>query len=427
MKRRYKALLAILIPVFVIYGLKYTNEEIYTWLMGYMFAIALLFKGSILSLWFASKLKLIAFIKGLTLFQGILLLIKRWLLDNVIAVWIREYIIAHIKEAFIEIKDFYIHLNLKAKLLNIFKILAIGSSVAIVVFYLGYLDKLLFFTQIKMLASGIFQAILTFGTKITTTILSWFASSWFAPILEVFALSYFLNLIEKIFGANNPLSRLFNYLGDRLNELFYFIGIFKEKHIDPLVECKVVSNSKKFNDKLKDMIQNKKILEEYKYFEKFENMIMKGHIDAYYSFKDMYKITDKKEIYKLINQKTKDNIEIVAYVSRNSLGVLLDSKVPDSFYNDIFLLESFASHQKLGVKTYHDDNPHHIDHTDFWVLNTSKFPVTIGSDSENFPKICIMPHGLRMVKTKNIFSYEDRDIYAQYDRVKVYFTAVEYE
>ena len=427
MKRRYKALIAIIVPVVLVYGLKYTNEEIYKWLMGYMFAIALLFKGSLLSLWFASKLKIIAFIKGLTLFQGVALIIKRWLLDNVIAVWIKEYIIDNIKEAFIEIKEFYIHLNLKAKLSNVLRILFWGSIVAIVVFWLGYFDKIFFFAQIKMIASGIFHAILTFTTKFTTQIISWFASSWMAPILEVFALSYILALIEKIFGANNPISRVFNFIGDKLNEFFYYIGIFKQQHIDPIVECEVVSRSKKFNDRLKDMIQNKKILEEYRYFEKFENMIMKGHIDAYYSFKDMHKIKDKKELYKLINQKTKDNIEIVAFVSRNSLGILLEESVPDGYYHDVFLLESFASHQKLGVKTYKDDDPHHIDHTDFWVLNTSRFPVVIGSDSNNFEKICVMPHGLKMVKTKDIFNYQDKDIYATYEGEKVYFTAVEYE
>jgi hypothetical protein len=31
---------------------------------------------------------------------------------------------------------------------------------------------------------------------------------------------------------------------------------------------------------------------------------MKGHIDAYYSFKGMKDVKDKKELYKRINQKT---------------------------------------------------------------------------------------------------------------------------
>jgi hypothetical protein len=424
MKRRYKALIAIIVPVAIVYAFKYTNEEIYQWLMGYMVAVALVFKSTLISLWFASKLKLIAFLKGLTFFQGILLIIKRWFLDNVITVWIKDHIISHLKDAIDEIIDFYLHLNLKAKLFNIFKIILIFVVIGIGAYIVGYFDKLLFFAQIKLLASGIFHAVVTFGAKITTTILSWFASSWIAPILEVFALSYLLALIEKIFGINNPISRLFNFIGDKINSLFYFLGIFKEKHIDPIVECKIVENTKKINQKLKDIIQNKKILQEYQYFQRLENQINKGHIDSYYRFKNMHDITDKQELYRIINEKTNDNIEIVAYISRNSLGTLLDTKVHDDFQHDIFFLESFASDQEHGVKTYQDDNPYHIDHTDFWVLNTSRFPVIIGSKSNNFEKSCIMPHSLRLIKTKHLFDYASKDIYGIYQGVKVDATAV---
>jgi hypothetical protein len=424
MKRRYKALIAIIVPVAIVYSLKYTNEQIYQWLMGYMVAVALVFKSSLISLWFASKLKLISFIKSLTLFQGILLIIKRWFLDNVITVWIKKHIIAHLKDAIDEIIEFYLHLNLKAKLLDIFKIISLFLFIGIGAYIIGYFDKLLFFAQIKLLASGIFHAIVTFSTKITTTILSWFASSWMAPILEVFALSYILALIEKIFGINNPISRFFNFIGDKINSLFYFLGIFKEKHIDPIVECQIVENTKKINQKLQDIIQNKKILQEYKYLQKLESLIQKGHIDSYYSFKEMYKIKDKKELYRIINEKTNDNIEIVAYISRNSLGTLLESDMHDDFRHDIFFLESFASNQEHGVKTYQDDNPYHIDHTDFWVLNTSRFPLIIGSESNNFEKTCIMPHSLRLIKTKHLFSYSSNDIYGTYQGVKVYAKAL---
>ncbi len=288
------------------------------------------------------------------------------------------------------------------------------------------MDHILFFAKVKTIASAIFQGVLTYTTKITSSILSWFASSWLAPIFEVFALSYVLTLIERLFGVNNPISRFFNFIGDRLNQVLYYFGLLKNRHIDPMVKCKVVDNSKKINDSLKNIIKNKKIQEEYRYFERFENLIMQGHIDAYYSFKDMHKIKDKKELYSLINKKTKDNIDIVAYVSRNRLGILLEESVDDSFYHDIFLLESFASHQEYGVKTYKNEDKHHIDHTDFWVLNTSKFPVVIGSISNNFEEECILPNGLRLIKTDKPFSYEDKDIYCEYEGVRVFVTAIEY-
>ena len=174
------------------------------------------------------------------------------------------------------------------------------------------------------------------------------------------------------------------------------------------------------------MIKNKKIREEYKYFERFENIIMKGHIDAYHTFKGMEKITNKKDLYKRINQKTNDNIDIVAYVSRNHLGILLDEEVEDTFYHDIFLLESFASHQEHGVKVYDEaEDPEHIDHTDFWVLNTSKFPVIIGSQSDNFEDECIFPHGLRLIKTDKPFCYASGDVYCEYEGVRVSVSPIE--
>ena len=426
MRRRYKALIAITIPVVLVYGLKVTHEASYEWLMGYMFPTALVFKASILSLWFASKLKIIAFIKGLTFVQATILLVKRWFLDNVLTTWIKENIIDHLVEGFKDVKDFYLLLNLKAKLKNIFTFILGVLIIGIFAHWLGYLDKLLFLTEAKLIASAVFEGILTFSTKITSSILSWFAASWLAPILEVFALSYLLTLLEKWFGTDNPISRFFNFIGDKLNMMLYYLGLIKQKHIDPMVECKVISNSKKINDKLTTMIKNKKIREEYRYFDKFESIIMKGHIDAYHSFKGMKDIKDKKELYKRINKKTNDNIDIVAYASRNTMGVLLDEGVEDTFYHDIFLLESFASHQEYGVKVYDEaEDPEHIDHTDFWVLNTSKFPVIIGSESNNFEDECVFPHGLRLIKTEMPFCYASGDVYCEYEGVRVSVSAIE--
>jgi len=426
MRRRYKALLAIVVPVTLVYGLKYTHAASYEWLMGYMVAVALVFKASILSIWFASKLKIIAFIKGLTFFQGIVLLFKRWVLDNVLTTWIKEHIIDNIVEGLKEVKDYYFRLNLKAKLSNLI-IIVLGTVLMSWLLYLtGYLDNLLLLAELKLLIAGVLKTIIIFFSKIFSWLFSWFAASWFAPIIQVFALSYLLTLIEKWFGPTNPISIFFNFIGDKINVLLYYMGIFKRKHIDPMVACKVVSNSKKIGDTLSLMIRNKKIREEYKYFERFENIIMKGHIDAYHSFKDMDKLTNKKELYTRINQKTNDNIDIVAYTSRNHMGVLLNEEIPNDFYHDIFLLESFASHQEHGVKVYDEaEDPNHIDHTDFWVLNTSKFPVIIGSESNNFEDECIFPHGLRLIKTQNSFCYSSGDVYCEYEGVKVKVTAIE--
>jgi len=238
MRRRYKALLAITLPVTVVYGLKVTHAASYDWLMGYMFAIALVFKASILSLWFASKLKLIAFLKGLTFFQGLLLLLKRWFLDNILMQWLKHNVFEHIIEGLKEVRDYYVRLNLKAKMKNILSIFLGTFLIGLIVYWLGYLDKLLFFAEIKIIASALFEGILTFITKITSSMLSWFATSWVAPILEVFALSYILTLLEKWFGANNPLSRFFNFVGDKLNLGLYYLGLLKPNTLTPWLSVK---------------------------------------------------------------------------------------------------------------------------------------------------------------------------------------------
>jgi len=416
MRRRYKAIIAIIVPVATLYILKYIHPISYEWLMGYMFAVALVFKGSILSLWFASKLKIIAFVKGLTFIKALILIIKRWFMDSVLMVWVKENIIDHLTEGLIEVKSFYMRLNLKAKLKNLIMIL-VGSVIFLwSVHFIGYLDNLFLFAEFKLIIESILKGILLFSSKFFIWISSWFASSWLAPILQVFALSYFLSLLEKWFGADNPLSRFFNFLGDKLNMVFFHLGILKTKHIDPLIDCKVIDKSKKMGDGISKMIQNKKIYTEYKYFEEFETSIMKGHINAYHSFKGMEDIKDKKELYTIINQRTADNIDIVGFVSRNSMGVLLEEGVEDTFYHDIFILESFASCHKHGVKVQNTDD---IDHTDFWVLNTSKFPINIGSLKDNFPLECIPPNGIKFIKTKEAFDYKDRDIYCEYEGVRV--------
>jgi hypothetical protein len=153
---------------------------------------------------------------------------------------------------------------------------------------------------------------------------------------------------------------------------------------------------------------------------------MKGHIDAYYSFKGMDKITDKKALYTRINQKTSNNLDIAAFVSRSASGELLNESVPSNFYHDVFLLESYASHKEHGVKIYDEPADElHITNKDFWVMNTSAFPVTIRSNSHNFEDMYVPAHGLKLIKAKNPFCYKHGDIFCEYKDKRVAATAIE--
>jgi len=426
MKRRYKALIAIVVPVILVTLLKFTHDASYQWIMGYMVAVALVFKTSIASMWLAAELHMVSFIAGLTIFQASILLIKRWLLDSVMAQWIQTHIIENVIDALKEAKDFYMRQDLKAKFKNIFVFLFGITISGWLLYVVGFLDNLVLFAELRLFIAGVFSAIVTFLTKIASWGLSVLAITWLGPIIEVFALSYLLIRLESWLGSNNILSRTFNFVGEKINLILYYLGILKDKHIDPLILDPMINKSKQMGTQLSTNIRHKKIQEEYRSFESFENIIMKGHIDAYFSFKGTDKCPNKKAMYTRINKKTSHNIDIVAYAERDSSGRLLEEDSVTNFYHDVFFLESFASHKEHGVKVYDEpQDEYHINSNDFWVMNTSKYPITVGSNKNNFEKVTISSHGLELIKAHEPFCYKNGDVYCEYEDVKVSVTALE--
>ena len=412
MKRRYKALIAILVPVAIMAILSQIHEVSYNYIMGYMIAVVLVFKSSILSLWLVSKLKILHFLKGLTIFQALLLGVKRWFIDNMVSKWLEKHIFKHLKKPFHELFQYYKAINFKTKMKN-FIVIVLPLGIGVWLMYItDVLSHLALFVELKVIIIGFFKALFAIATKIFL----WLTSSWFAPIFEVFALSYLLTLLEKFLGKNNPISRVFNYIGDKLNDFLSLLGVLNDKHIEPILNKNVSNHSERFGNKISKMIRDKKIREEYLYFDNFQNIILKGHINAYYSFPGMENVEDKKELYRLINKKTADNIDIIAYVSRNGKGDLLDESYPDDFYHDIFLLKGIASNRSHGVRIQNDTE---IDYTDFWVLNTSKYPVWIKSKSDCVKDQELKANEMRFIKTKAHINFKHNDLYFEYDGTSV--------
>jgi len=420
MKRRYKALIAILTPVAIMAILSYVHPISYNYIMGYMVAVVLVFKSSILSLWFVSKLKLLHFLKGLTLFQGLLLGVKRWFIDNLLSKWLDKHVIRHFKKPFKELFQYYNAINFRTKIKN-FIIVILPLGIGVWLMYLtDVLTHLAVFVELKVVIIGFFKALWVVVAKVFL----WLTSSWFAPILEVFALSYLLTLIERVLGKNNFISKSFNYIGDKMNDFLAYVGVLNDKHIEPILNRNISERSERFGSKISSMIRNKKIRDERLYFDNFQNMILKGHINAYHSFKGMVDICDKKELYTIINQKTDDNIDIIAYVSRNGKGDILNESCIDDFYHDIFLLKGIASNQNHGVKIQNEEE---IDYTDFWVLNTSKYPVFVKSHSDNIKEILIEAHEMKFIKTKNHVDFNQKDLYFEHEGVIIYPSSLEKE
>jgi len=399
LKRRYIAAIAIFMPILIAAIAHKFYPDSYEIVSAYMVAVAVAFKGAILSFFLASKLKIIAFLKSLTLLNSTILLIKRWFLDNIFAKWLEKNLINPLKNSILITANYYKKLSFKAKLKNIALPIITFGAFGYIAYHSGYLSNLLLFTEIKVFVIGLSKAFLA----LIVHIFSFIIDSWITPILEVFALSFILNWLEDKLGSSNPFIKFLNSISALINSIInIFINL--DNKIDPFINKPVAKRARAISLKLSKYINNKKISHEYQQFEALERKIMKAHIDSYYSFKDMDKIKDKKELYALINKKSRDNLNIVAFLSRNSKGELLDEDVEDSFYHDIFILEGIASSKAEGVKQELSNKP---DSTDFWVLNTSNFPATLQSKHNKFNTTTIEPNSLKLIQVDGDIDYKD--------------------
>ncbi len=417
MRRRYKAAIVVFVSTVVGVAVSHFYPKAYDFLLGYMVAVAILFKTALLSFVSVSKLKIITFLKSLTFLQAVILLIKRWFLDNVFAKWLRENIVKYLIEPIKGMVKYYRNLNFRRKFKN-FLVPFIGIGASLWLIYIsGYLDNLLLFTELKVFVIGLSKSVLLVISKISGFIFD----SWITPVLEVFALSYFLNKLEEWLGRDNPIVKAINWIGEKLNSLVWRFRVINRKYIDPIFNKKVSKKSKQLANSLEQYINHKKTEYEYEQFERLENKILKGHIDAYFSFKGIEKIKDKKRLYSLINKKTKDHLDIVAYVSRNQYGELVPEDAEDSYYHDIFLLEGVATSHKDGVKEHKEKD---LDYTDFWILNTSNYPVKLlGSDK--YKEQIIEPKSVTLIKTDNEIDYKKDKICFEFNGKKECAVAIE--
>jgi len=419
MRRRDLAALLIVVPLLIGAVLYTFFPESWKWVLGYMLAASLAFKGAILSFYSASKLKLLTFFKGLTFLQGSILLLKRWFLDNVFSRWLRRNILTPVSTALKEAREYYLGLGFRARIRNL--LLALVASVLSVwlLYSSGYLSHLFLFTELKVIVISLSKTLLlvlgkTFGLLF---------NSWLTPILEVFAFSWFFAWLERTLGPEHPVNRFLSRIGYFFGRIFAGVILFVRRYIDPLLNRRIRQKSRQLAQRAREYIHDKKIAYELEQFDRLERILLQGHIDAYHSFKGMEKIRDKRRLYSLINRKTRDGIDIVAFVSRNGRGELLPETVDDSFYHDVFLLEGLASSQKRGVKKELEDRP---DYSDFWILNTSLYPATLRSHSGIVPPTPIEPQSLRHISCDRLPDYSDGDLYLEYNGRTEAFIPVEH-
>ena len=408
MRRRDLAALLLLIPLLIGITIYSFFPESWDLILGYMLAASLAFKGAILSFYSASKLKLIAFFKGLTFLQGSLLLIKRWFLDNVFSQWLKRNIFDQLRHALREAREYYLGLNLRAKARNFLLALGVTGFSLWLLYSGGYLGHLFLFTELKVIVISLSKTVLLLSGKI----LGLLFNSWLTPILEVFAFSWFFAWLERTLGPDHPVNRFLAAVGRFFGKIFARALLWIRRTLDPLLNERIRRQTRRIAERAAEYIRDKKVAYELAQFDRLEEALLGAHIDAYYSFPGMEKIKDKRKLYGLINRKTDDGIEIVAFVSRNDRGELLPVDADDSFYNDVFLLEGLASSHMRGVHKELQGRP---DATDFWILNTSVHPAILRSYSGVVPPIPIEAQSLKMIECNRPVDYENGDLYLEYN------------
>lgn len=380
----------------------------------------ILLKTKAIALFLLSKLKLMLYIKGLTIIQFVLLGVKRFFIDHVLSKWIKEHITNHLKDPLKKFFHYLKILNWKYKIKRNLKILLPAALFTWVIYMTQSITSMAIYLQIKVIIIGFFKILWVIAMKIWAAIgyvfYNFIAETWLAPVLEIFALSFLLNLIEKLPIIGPPLHTFLSKIGNIFEKMFEKLKTMDNEVVHPKLHKYIGLPSKKIAQKIEKMVNESKIKNEELMMKEFINKIKMGHIDNYLSFKKnkIDYISDKDDLYNIINRKTKDNIDIVAYVSINDEGLIvkdenekMDNGKQDKYTNDLFILEGLASSNTIGAD-YTKDNKDKISKYSFWILNTSKYDFKIYI--KNSQADIVKANSIKLIKPTHKIDYDNSDI-----------------
>jgi len=364
---------------------------------SYILMIIVVIKSKSLIFIKTSFKKIWLYIKTLTVIKAIGVGIKRFIIDNYISKWISEYIIDPIKKPISSYIKFYLSLSIKEKIKKILLII-IPTSIFI---YIGIVTDLLshifFYAEIKAIVIAFFKFLWLVGDKVFIWLYNIFVSSWLSPILQIFALAWIIEKIERLPLIGRPLKKFLQLIDSQFSGIFNSLEKLWYQYIEKHLNIRV----KKIMKKIATKIDNK--LEKIKHSS--EIYLMKNFIDSYVKyrnsrkyFKDEIKLFlknrdikrfslgDKKEFYNFHNSVKNDNINIIAFID-------MGGRLPLS---DIIIFESFATAGNDGNtnKTLSKDS--------FWVLNMSESIIDFIIGDKSYT---IKPHKIRLINSnKHDFS-----------------------
>jgi len=351
------------------------NEAFY----AFIISLLLLFKTKAISLFSASylalstflsasKVKLISYIKTLTLYKTIALGVKRFIIDNVFSQWLNEVVIAPLMEASKQYVKYYLSLDLKSKFK---KFLYFALPMGIFVYIIqaaGLIEHIVFFAELKTIVIGFFKILWLVSGKIISTVIVFFQTSWLAPIVEIFALSWLISKLEKIPYIGKYISAFFQWISNMFDFIFKAWNFIYNNYIYNKLSKQLKEKVTNFSNKMINSLENTKHNNEIYVIREFK--------------KDFIETGELRRVIEKFGMREADIITSKAIKIKAYLEV-------DTGY--VLLIESFASCNENG-------NSHtKITGSHFWILNYSKEDIEVISRNNYFTRKIIKPNKMILI------------------------------
>jgi hypothetical protein len=403
MEQKHKIFLTIglIITIFSIW--KYQNE-----ILIFLLPIVILIKnkfylfistiiGKSIYFFSISKTKLIIYLKTLTLYKTIILTGKRFIIDNYFSKWVNNNFVEPIKEPLINYLKFFLKLGLKNKIKRILYFILPLGIIVFIAQLTGILENILLLAELKAIVIGFFKLLWIFIAKIgiyfSTFILTILKNTWLVSIIEIFALSWLIGKVEKIPFIGKYIIKFFSYIFNLFDIITETITKLYNKYIYGHISLKFKDKMENIGNKLHDFLENTKHDNELFILNHFKlNYVTNKRFKEYYKDVNFSKIYNKNEIYRLINKKTKDNVDIKYYFNVNV----------NNIEEDILIIESVASCNISG------NNKGKITKNSFWVLNLSNETIEIKSKNEkNFLNRTLKSGKLKLIHTSQKHDFDN--------------------
>lgn len=358
-------------------------------IIAYIAGIFFVVKAKLISFFIASKNKLLLFIKTLTLYKVLNIAIKRFIIDNYLSKWLEKNIIAPIKRPLKSFIRYYMALHIYEKIKKSLVILLPTSLLFYIAYSFNLIEHILFYAEIKTLIIAFFKFLWLFIGKIGSLLYNILFTSWIAPLLQIFALSFLIEQLEKLPLLGKPLAKLIKkidaFFALFFDRIFFYWHRFIERFISLRVRKAMYTLAKKlefFLEKIKyknELFLMKRFIKS-KNYENYFNKHLQNYLERE-ALATLFMVEQKRDFLQFLNKATKDNIDIVAFFDI----------APYPPIRDVFIIESFASKYSEGNRATK------IASDSFWCLSLYEKPLLLAIGADEY---LLKPKKIRLIHTK---------------------------